>query len=382
MSTIKLFTLGFMCLVMSCLGVKACNLSSLTLVSVTGTGPYVISVNLCVGTGLTLLPSATKGADQSTTHISFGFWDATPGFAVSAFTPAQMFSIAPAQATTPPRCRLNGVNIGPVASHGTSVTIFYQMPTGAPCTGTNATNYGCINSAAICGPATQNCSTHTFTVNQMPDSMRAFGVEGAGNQIGGCYPNADMKIDFSTFAVQWGVVEGIRSTTGINIKWTTLEEINADYFIVERSGDGLIYESIGEVTAVGNASTASRYAYMDHSPVPGANYYRIVEVDRAGGSIDSETIEVQYSQPDGLQWGAVGPNPAADFVQIAFFAPDDETMSLQLLDVTGKVVLASVVEATLGGNEVRLDLSQLARGNYFLTLRGAQGKLTRKLVKL
>jgi HYR domain/Secretion system C-terminal sorting domain len=32
----------------------------------------------------------------------------------------------------------------------------------------------------------------------LPDSIRAFGVEGSGNLLGGCYPNIDMKIDFCT----------------------------------------------------------------------------------------------------------------------------------------------------------------------------------------
>jgi hypothetical protein len=377
--TLKFLGLALVGLLVYTTPTHACNLSQMTLVSVTGTGPYVITVDLCVGTGLTL---TTKGADQSTTHISFGFWDATPGFAISGFTPAQMFSIAPAQPTVPPRCRLTGVNIGPVPLYGTSVTIFYQMPNAVPCTGANATNYACINSSAICGPATQNCSTHTFTVNQIPDSMRAFGVEGAGNQVGGCYPNADMLIVFPVLSVEWGDVEARQSAAGVEVRWTTLAETNTDYFIVERAvGDG-DFESIGEVTAVGNSNAASQYTYMDTSPQNGRNRYRIVEVDIAGTSADSRVIELTFFVPGGMAWGQVGPSPASEGLDVSFYSPIAEAMTMSLMDISGKMVFSQDVSAIAGGNALHMDITTVRPGNYFLTLSGAAGRLTRKVVKL
>jgi hypothetical protein len=377
--TLKILGLFFVGLLFYSTPTRACNLSEMSLVSVTGTGPYVITVYLCVGTGLT---GATKGADQSTTTVSFGFWDATPGFALNSFTPAQMFSIAPAQATVPPRCRMTGVNAGPAAIYGTQVQLVYPMPNAAPCTGASATNYGCINSAVLCGPATQNCSTHTFTVNQIPDSIRAFGVEGAGNQVGGCYPNADMLIVFPVLSVEWGDVEARQSAAGVEVKWTTLTETNADYFIVERAvGDG-DFESIGEVTALGNSSAASQYTYMDTSPQNGRNRYRIVEVDIAGSSSDSRIIELNFFVPDGMAWGQVGPNPASEGLDVSFYSPTAEVMTMSLMDISGKIVFSQQLSAISGGNALHMDLTTVRPGNYFLSIRGSDAGLVRKVMKL
>ena len=49
----------------------SCNLSNYTLTSITGTGPYTITTQLCVGYGITGFVSS---ADANTRDILFGFY--------------------------------------------------------------------------------------------------------------------------------------------------------------------------------------------------------------------------------------------------------------------------------------------------------------------
>jgi Secretion system C-terminal sorting domain len=380
--TLRLWLFGMMALMLSGGIAKACDLSDMTFLGITGNGPYVISVRLCVGMGRTL---AVLGGDQSTRTFMFAFWDSQPGFVISAFTPASV--------TGPPTTFQSGVcntaTVGCTNLGGISTTLLFQgsnavvryAQQGAPCGSNKA--YGCVTTTCGCGPAQAYCFDHTMTVNQIPDSMRATGIEGAGNNIAGCYPNADMKIDFNALlSVIWGDISGERSTAGVNVKWTTNQETDVDYFIVERAIDGQQFEAIGQVPATGFSTSAVKYSFFDAAPHPGTNRYRLVSVDQSGSSHDSETIEVNYFKPEGLSWGAVGPNPASDYIDMTFFSPVSGKVAYQLFDVAGKRVIYQEVDVVLGGNTARVDLSALDRGNYFLTVQQGTEKLVRKIVRL
>ncbi len=381
-STIRVFALAFLALLMSQNVVKACNLSDVTPINIRRlgplpAGPWQIIFRLCVGMGIT---GSTKCGDQITSSLYFGFYDSQPGFLVTAFTPASL--IGPNVGVG--RCTMPGTNFGPDPYFGLQGEVIYTDPGyygDPPCL---QHSYGCVTTTPICGTAQAFCRNCSITVNQIPDSMRVFGVEGGGNPVGGCYPNPDMMINFNSFLpVVWGEIEGVRTTAGINIKWSTLEEINTDYFEVQRSVDGVNFDAIGQVPSLeGYSINMARYEFFDGSPNPGNNLYRIVQYDKSGDFNDSETIEVNYFEPEGMSWGSVGPNPASEYLNVSFYSPVAESTTLQLRDAAGKTVISSTVAAINGGNTLGVDLSKINAGNYFLSIQGANGKLVRKIVKL
>ncbi len=379
-STLKIFGFALVVLLFASTSLQACNLSDLTPISITGgpLGPFVIRYRLCVGMGIT---GGIKGGDQITSSMYFGFYDSQPGFTVLAFTPANL--AGPAVGVPPVPCIMPGTNFGPDPYFGLQGEVIYNDPGyygNAPCA---QHSYGCVSSTLFCGGVRSYCQVLTVTVNQIPDSMRVFGVEGGGNPVGGCYPNPDMMINFNSFLpIVWGEIEGQRSTAGITVKWSTLLEVNSDYFIVERSVDGGSFAAIGEVSAAGNSSTQLDYQFVDLEPRQGSNQYRIVHVDRSGLFNDSETIEVEYFQPEGISWGGVGPNPTSGPVAIAFYNPANEVVELQVGDATGRLVVSEKINAIHGGNVVNLDLANVNAGGYYLSLQGLGDRITRKLTKL
>lgn len=65
----------------------------------------------------------------------------------------------------------------------------------------------------------------------------------------------------------------------VTLNWTTAWERNADYFVVERSRDLNSFVPIGQIKAKGNTDQQISYTFIDEHPLPGANYYRLVQVD-------------------------------------------------------------------------------------------------------
>lgn len=68
----------------------------------------------------------------------------------------------------------------------------------------------------------------------------------------------------------------------IAIKWTTDWEVNSDYFMLERSEDGVNFYPFIQTKAQGNTSLPTDYIISDDIPALGTNYYRLTEVDLNG----------------------------------------------------------------------------------------------------
>lgn len=80
----------------------------------------------------------------------------------------------------------------------------------------------------------------------------------------------------------------------INIKWSTADETNNDYFIIQRTSDGKIYKNIGEIKGAGTYVGQLDYHFVDENPNQGYNYYRLVSVDYDGGREYSDLIVILY----------------------------------------------------------------------------------------
>lgn len=262
----------------------SCNLSSYTLKSITGTGPFTITTTLCVGGGIT---GTTKGADNDTRSIAFSFYSSDPTFAISSFLPANITGSSSG-------CTMPGFSVGPLAApFNSDGTIYYTDPGYygiAPCT---TTPFQCITSTALCGDVTSQCIDFIFTTNVLPDSIRAFGVEGGGNPIAGCYPDADMQIKFnSLLPVFWSSVSSkyINENT-VSVNWTTLSEVNNNFFTIQKinsldgttvngthNHDFLEWQDVGIVYGT-NRNISVNYQFIDENPYVDKTYYRIRQTD-------------------------------------------------------------------------------------------------------
>lgn len=78
------------------------------------------------------------------------------------------------------------------------------------------------------------------------------------------------------------------------LSWVTAEEIHSDHFVVQRSTDARTWKSIGTKAASGESIASSTYGFLDAAPATGANYYRLMMVDRDGTFAFSSIKHVSY----------------------------------------------------------------------------------------
>ena len=83
-----------------------------------------------------------------------------------------------------------------------------------------------------------------------------------------------------------------------SIEFVTEIEINNDYFIIQRSEDGVFYEDIAEIDGNGSTNTPFMYNYKDYDFNHVVNYYRLQQIDFNGVLTSFNTIVVDNTKKD------------------------------------------------------------------------------------
>ena len=76
---------------------------------------------------------------------------------------------------------------------------------------------------------------------------------------------------------------------------------------------------------------------------------------------------------------SIYPNPTSRLVTIDFESDKDNKVSVELLDVYGKVILKNKFTSTSGQNQFPLDVSKVNSGIYFLKMTNGQTISIQKL---
>lgn len=358
---ITCLTIGLTFLVLSSNSAQACDRSQYQLDSATFDGTnYTLYTTFCVGGGVV---GSTRGADNWTGTIAFGVFGA-PTMTFIGFTPASLTSDT--TMCTNPSTTFSG-------SFGANFGVAYISP---------GCFYTCVSSTALCGRPHSDCNQIVLTVSEIPDSIRLFGLEGTGNPVAGCYPNPDLLIDFTTLPVVWASFDAQKKDETVEVNWSTGQEVNNDHFSVMRSGINGEWSEIAQIEAFGNSEQGKSYSYTDENPLQGVNQYKIVQVDIDGRSSETEIVSINFVLDVNLEWREIGPVPTTDFLNFSFVSDKEFPMSLQLFNPKGEKVLEKDLTAKYGLNKMTLDLTVISEGVYFLRIKGAQGNLNKKIIKI
>jgi hypothetical protein len=200
------------------------------------------------------------------------------------------------------------------------------------------------------------------------------GVGGAGGSSG-C---------FATLPVTW-ISYSARQLNDqqIKIDWSTAQEVNNNFFTVQRSYDGVNFDNVGKVTGSGNSNQTHTYTYVDNFNYNGIVFYRLAQTDFDGKINYSDIIAVSCSNHKGLSFD-VFPNPAASDNEISISVAGLEENSevlVVLMDQLGKSIFtkAFIIE----NNDILVAIGKemnLSKGVYFVSASSNQSIVTKKLI--
>jgi hypothetical protein len=152
---------------------------------------------------------------------------------------------------------------------------------------------------------------------------------------------------------------------GSLLVWDTEQEINAAFFDVEHSTDGLRFISIGKVAAAGNSTTPKNYSFKHQNALAGRHFYRLAQQDVDGQRYYSKIERVDVDKKSTLLF--IAPNPV------------NSQLIMPGLDVSGglRYTITSIdgkqVTAGIASNQ-NIDLpAGIKPGVYRIQLLGTDG---------
>lgn len=148
--------------------------------------------------------------------------------------------------------------------------------------------------------------------------------------------------------------------------WQTATEMNNDYFILQRSVDGMNFNDLMEVDAVGNSMTMEEYRTLDMDPITGVNYYRLKQVDTDGSYGYSETIVVNTER---VGYFHIYPNPTTNdlFIDISTEVEDGQH-TIIISDIAGKIIREQMEFSHLQKTYKVNNFAALSRGMYLVKI--------------
>ena len=159
----------------------------------------------------------------------------------------------------------------------------------------------------------------------------------------------------------------------IAFNWTTETETNNDYFQVQRSKDGLLWETSGMRKGKGTSLTKTRYNFIDEKSIQGISYYRLKQIDLNGDVTTTPILSIN-NVPE-IEF-TIYPIPAED--EVSIHSENEKLDNIQLIDVLGNLI---DVTYSISNNEYVVNISNLKKGVYSAILTIGDRKIIKRIVK-
>lgn len=179
-------------------------------------------------------------------------------------------------------------------------------------------------------------------------------------------PLASLPVNFIEVVARATAVDLVR------VSWTTAQEVNNDYFEVQRSSDGRSFETVGRIVGAGTTSTHRSYHLVDRGVPAGMYYYRIAQVDYDGTVTYSSIVDCLVK---GDLLVELRPTLVTD--QLLYSVGSQTTATLVIMSLDGSVYKTVDIDS-----QGALDMSAYGAGLYTITVIADNRSTTRRITKI
>jgi len=188
----------------------------------------------------------------------------------------------------------------------------------------------------------------------------------SGTADGTC-PNKFLPVSFIEF-------KALKSNDKNILFWSTGIELNNKYYVIEKSLDGISFNSIDTVNGNIKSSDYNHYHLFDYDINYSIIYYRLKQVDIDGTFYYSPIVKIENSV---LNF-SLSPNPSNGNTSITIFSLINEVFYFNIKNNLGALLFEGDFLINKGENSIPLHLHFLAKGNYILTGHTSNGHTVTK----
>lgn len=182
------------------------------------------------------------------------------------------------------------------------------------------------------------------------------------------YNNSPLPVQLLYFKAEPGQQQ-------VNLSWGTVTEKHTNCFIIERSQNGIDFETVATVKAAGESQDLKTYAAIDKSPVSGLSYYRLTEFTTDGIKNHFPLVAVSMDQDNTM---IIYPNPSEGLFTICLPVAAGTPVELSANDASGREVCKRTVLAE--SNKLLFETGGLKAGTYLLRIAFMGRVLEKKII--
>lgn len=168
----------------------------------------------------------------------------------------------------------------------------------------------------------------------------------------------------------------------VNVLWQTATEINNDGFEIQRSEDGVDFETIGFVEGAGNSTDKLAYIYSDRDVQ--ANilyYYRLKQIDFDGSFEFSSKVSASLNNMvNDVVVSQFIPNPSNANAVLNIQVNQASLAKIVMVNSLGQLMLNIDLQLSEGSNTLPFDLKNLSSGLYQTNVFIGDESFSRKLI--
>lgn len=151
----------------------------------------------------------------------------------------------------------------------------------------------------------------------------------------------------------------------ILVSWATTTEINNEGFEIQRSIDGLNFETIAWVDGNGNSHELIEYQYKDRDLVNNIYYYRLKQYDFDGVFKYSPIVSAKIVDSDETDFQVMLlPNPSSGFGKLSIQSNKSVELKISIFDSMGRKVIETKSLVYKGQNQIDLSNYSYIEGVY------------------
>ena len=191
------------------------------------------------------------------------------------------------------------------------------------------------------------------------------------------YPGGVMPIYTELLPIELGELTAEVNNSVIDINWTTLTETNNDYFLIEKSTDGVNYTIIDRVEGAGNSNQILEYGIYDMEPSQGVSYYKLKQVDYDGKFKYFGPVAINYNKINNAELN-IYPNPVIRGNQLNVENIEDiDNTQFTIVDIVGNKI---VLNYYITDNSINFNTENFAKGTYILQIKSNNKFLQQKFI--
>lgn len=169
--------------------------------------------------------------------------------------------------------------------------------------------------------------------------------------------NSTKPISYDFFVVQ-------ESLGNANVLWQTFDEMDIDFFTVQRSRDRVSWQNLVDIHAKGRPNNRANYFFLDRASLSGTSYYRLKQTNLNGNFFFSEVREITLD-PRENAW-TLAPNPAEEFSEAFSLNGELSDFRWELLNPDSRMLDSGEIGEAV--DRIGIDLTGLSPGYYFVRL--------------